>query len=80
MPDQRGRVGTAEELILPAASISQPSPIRMECHARRPDGTQDYVNSWGKGGYEFKDVWGAEIAATAAPSSRRWRATSTSAK
>jgi hypothetical protein len=30
----------------------------MECHARRPDGTQDYVNSWGKGGYEFKDVWG----------------------
>ena len=30
----------------------------MECHARRPDGTQDYVNSWGRGGYEFKDVWG----------------------
>src|SRR5262245_25806835 len=31
----------------------------MECHARRPDGTQDYVNSWGKGGYEFKDVLGS---------------------
>jgi mono/diheme cytochrome c family protein len=30
----------------------------MECHSRRPDGTQDYVNSWGRGGYEFKDVWG----------------------
>jgi len=30
----------------------------MECHARRPDGTQDYVNSWGRGGYEFKDIWG----------------------
>ena len=30
----------------------------MECHARRPDGTQDYVNSWGRGGYEFRDVWG----------------------
>ena len=30
----------------------------MECHARRPDGTRDYVNSWGQGGYEFKDVWG----------------------
>jgi mono/diheme cytochrome c family protein len=30
----------------------------MECHSRRPDGAQDYVNWWGKGGYEFKDVWG----------------------
>jgi mono/diheme cytochrome c family protein len=30
----------------------------MECHARRPDGTQDYGGWWGKGGYEFKDVWG----------------------
>jgi mono/diheme cytochrome c family protein len=30
----------------------------MECHSRRPDGTQDYVNWWGRGGYEFKDVWG----------------------
>jgi mono/diheme cytochrome c family protein len=30
----------------------------MECHSRRPDGRQDYVNWWGKGGYEFKDSWG----------------------
>ena len=30
----------------------------MECHSRRPDGTQDNVNAWGRGGYEFKDVWG----------------------
>ena len=30
----------------------------MECHSRRPDGTQDYVNWWGRGGYEFKDTWG----------------------
>ena len=30
----------------------------MECHSRRPDGTQDYVNGWGRGGYEFKDTWG----------------------
>jgi hypothetical protein len=26
----------------------------MECHSRRPDGTQDYVNWNGKGGYIFK--------------------------
>ena len=30
----------------------------MECHSRRPDGTQDYVTWWGRGGYEFKDTWG----------------------
>jgi mono/diheme cytochrome c family protein len=30
----------------------------MECHSRRPDGRQDYVNWWGKGGYEFRDSWG----------------------
>jgi len=30
----------------------------MECHSRKPDGTQDYVTWWGRGGYEFKDVWG----------------------
>jgi len=30
----------------------------MECHSRRPDGRQDYVNWWGKGGYEFHDTWG----------------------
>jgi mono/diheme cytochrome c family protein len=26
----------------------------MECHSRKPDGTQDYKNWWGKGGYVFK--------------------------
>lgn len=30
----------------------------MECHARRPDGTQDYKNSWGKGGFVFREPWG----------------------
>jgi mono/diheme cytochrome c family protein len=30
----------------------------MECHARRPDGTQDYTNSWGRGGFEFAGPWG----------------------
>src|SRR5215468_7610065 len=34
----------------------------MECHARRPDGTQDYVNWNGKGGYIFKGPFG-EVAA-----------------
>ena len=34
----------------------------MECHARRPDGTQDYRNSWGKGGYLFKGPWGSAVA------------------
>jgi Cytochrome c len=34
----------------------------MECHSRRPDGTQDYVNWNGKGGYIFKGPFG-EIAA-----------------
>lgn len=31
----------------------------MECHARRPDHTQDYKNSWGKGGFVFVGPWGA---------------------
>ena len=31
----------------------------MECHARRPDGTQDYKNSLGKGGYVFTGPWGS---------------------
>ena len=31
----------------------------MECHGRRPDGTQDYKNSWGKGGYVFTGPWGS---------------------
>jgi mono/diheme cytochrome c family protein len=30
----------------------------MECHSRRPDGSQDYVGWWGKGGYDFKEAWG----------------------
>ena len=30
----------------------------MECHSRRPDGTQDYVNWYGKGGYIFKGPFG----------------------
>jgi mono/diheme cytochrome c family protein len=33
----------------------------MECHARRPDGTQDYKTSWGKGGFEFTGPWGKAI-------------------
>ncbi len=33
----------------------------MECHGRKPDGTQDYKNSWGKGGYEFKGPWGTAV-------------------
>lgn len=30
----------------------------MECHSRSADGKQDYVNGWGRGGFEFKDTWG----------------------
>jgi mono/diheme cytochrome c family protein len=30
----------------------------MECHSRKPDGTQDYKTWQGKGGYMFKDPWG----------------------
>jgi mono/diheme cytochrome c family protein len=34
----------------------------MECHARRPDGTQDHVNWNGKGGYTFKGPFGEVVA------------------
>ena len=34
----------------------------MECHSRRPDGTQDYINWNGKGGFIFKGPFG-EVAA-----------------
>jgi mono/diheme cytochrome c family protein len=34
----------------------------MECHARRPDGVQDYAPWFGKGGFEFRDTWGAAVA------------------
>ena len=34
----------------------------MECHSRRPDGVQDYKTWWGKGGFEFRDTWGAAVA------------------
>jgi mono/diheme cytochrome c family protein len=30
----------------------------MECHARKPQGGQDYVNWWGKGGHEMKGPFG----------------------
>jgi len=33
----------------------------MECHGRKPDGTQDYKNNWGKGGYVFKGPWGTAV-------------------
>ena len=33
----------------------------MECHGRRPDGTQDYKNNWGKGGYVFTGPWGSAV-------------------
>jgi mono/diheme cytochrome c family protein len=34
----------------------------MECHARRPDGVQDFVSWFGRGGFEFRDTWGAAVA------------------
>jgi mono/diheme cytochrome c family protein len=34
----------------------------MECHSRRPDGVQDYAAWWGRGGFEFRDTWGAAVA------------------
>jgi len=34
----------------------------MECHSRRPDGVQDYTTWWGRGGFEFRDTWGAAVA------------------
>lgn len=33
----------------------------MECHARRPDGKQDYERWWGKGGYVFTGPWGSAV-------------------
>ena len=33
----------------------------MECHARRLDNTQDYHNSWGKGGAVAKGPWGQVV-------------------
>jgi len=33
----------------------------MECHARRPDATQDYKNGWGKGGFEFTGPFGSAV-------------------
>jgi mono/diheme cytochrome c family protein len=33
----------------------------MECHGRKQDGTQDYVGSWGKGGYLFTGPWGTAV-------------------
>jgi mono/diheme cytochrome c family protein len=34
----------------------------MECHSRRPDGTQDYANWYGKGGFEFTGPFGSVAA------------------
>ncbi len=34
----------------------------MECHSRRPDGTQDYVGWYGKGGAEFTGPFGKVLA------------------
>jgi mono/diheme cytochrome c family protein len=31
----------------------------MECHSRKPDGVQDFVNSWGKGGHEMTGPYGS---------------------
>ena len=30
----------------------------MECHSRKPDGSPDFKNSWGKGGHEMKGPFG----------------------
>lgn len=35
----------------------------MECHSRKPDGTQDYNNWWGKGGHEMKGPFGSVVVA-----------------
>ena len=34
----------------------------MECHSRKPDGTQDYKGNWGRGGYVFKGPFGSVTA------------------
>jgi len=33
----------------------------MECHSRKPDGVQDFTNSWGKGGHEMTGPFGSVI-------------------
>ena len=33
----------------------------MECHSRRPDGRQDFSNSFGRGGYEMAGPWGTAV-------------------
>ena len=33
----------------------------MECHSHKPDGTPDFVNSWGKGGHEKKGPFGSGV-------------------
>ncbi|MET4118380.1 mono/diheme cytochrome c family protein [Bradyrhizobium sp. JR1.5] len=38
-------------------------PHCMECHSRKPDGTQDFKNWWGKGGHEMKGPFGSVIVA-----------------
>lgn len=35
----------------------------MECHSRKPDGTQDFKNWWGKGGHEMKGPFGSVVVA-----------------
>ena len=35
----------------------------MECHSRKPDGTQDFRNWWGKGGHEMTGPFGSVIVA-----------------
>jgi len=34
----------------------------MECHARSRDGTQDYRNAWGRGGFVFTGPYGSAVA------------------
>ena len=36
----------------------------MECHARTPDGKQDYVNRWGRGGASFGPPGGNQVKAS----------------
>jgi len=39
----------------------------MECHGRKPDGTPDYNNFWGKGGYLFTGPWGSAVVPNITP-------------
>ena len=47
----------------------------MECHARTPDGTQDYVNWWGRGGFVFTAPWARRSRSniTSHPTTGHWR-------